>query len=111
MFFLLVVTGQLTSSLVVDHFGAFGFTPKPADTMRIVGVCVAIFGGMMVSWKAGHNKDGLDKAPTIKENKQTVEIEDSITTDDSSFGDIVKDITLDDLVSVASVQKIQNKPK
>ncbi len=47
VFFAAVVTGQLTGSVALDHFGAFGTAPRPVDIARGVGI-VALVGGLIL---------------------------------------------------------------
>ena len=44
LFFMLLISGQLTASLVLDAVGAFGLPVVPASTPRIVAVCLACVG-------------------------------------------------------------------
>jgi transporter family-2 protein len=46
--FLLVLTGQLVASLVIDHFGGFSGTPKPASPTVLTGVGLVIVGAFLV---------------------------------------------------------------
>lgn len=41
----LLVTGQLLCSVLLDHFGWFGFEIHPANWMRVAG-CVLMVGGL-----------------------------------------------------------------
>src|SRR4051812_2562120 len=43
----LVVTGQLISSVVLDHFGWVGFPTHPAGLWRVVG-CILMIGGFVL---------------------------------------------------------------
>ncbi len=47
VFFAAVITGQLTGSVALDHFGAFGTTPRPVDLARGVGI-IALIGGLLL---------------------------------------------------------------
>lgn len=42
-----VVTGQLVGSVILDHIGAFGATPRPVDLVRAAGI-VALFLGVIL---------------------------------------------------------------
>ena len=48
VFFAAVVTGQLTGSVALDHFGAFGATPRPVDLARGVGVLALLAGVVLI---------------------------------------------------------------
>jgi bacterial/archaeal transporter family-2 protein len=43
-----VVTGQLTTSVLLDQLGAFGLTQRPIDPLRAVGVVVLIAGVVLI---------------------------------------------------------------
>ncbi|MGC4190279.1 MAG: DMT family transporter [Thermomicrobiales bacterium] len=43
-----VVTGQLSTSVVLDHIGAFGLTQRPVDPLRALGVVVLIAGVLLI---------------------------------------------------------------
>ena len=45
--FLLVMTGQLTTSLVFDNFGMYGFPTVPITTLRLIGVALVILGNVL----------------------------------------------------------------
>ncbi|MFV2949587.1 DMT family transporter [Pseudomonas japonica] len=51
-FLLLVVAGQITASVLVDHFGLMGLNPKPINFAKLAGV-VLIFGGVFLVQSAG----------------------------------------------------------
>lgn len=42
------VTGQLTSSLTIDHFGWVGYSIKPATVMRTLGVILLLAGVLLI---------------------------------------------------------------
>lgn len=46
-FLLLVVAGQITASILVDHFGLMGLATKPVNIAKVVGVAL-IFGGVFL---------------------------------------------------------------
>jgi len=48
-FFILMISGQLLASLVVDHLGAFSFQQKSATALRIIAVTLSITGGAMAN--------------------------------------------------------------
>ena len=43
----LFVAGQLVASLLIDHVGAFGVTPKPVNLVRLAGLAL-VFGGVVL---------------------------------------------------------------
>lgn len=43
-----VVTGQLTTSVFLDHIGAFGLTQRPVDPLRLAGVLALIAGVVLI---------------------------------------------------------------
>jgi transporter family-2 protein len=51
-FLLLVVAGQITASVLVDHFGLMGLSPKPVNIAKLAGV-ILIFGGVFLVQSAG----------------------------------------------------------
>jgi transporter family-2 protein len=44
---LLVVGGQMAMSLALDHFGLVGFTRRPIDLTRTLGVALVVAGAML----------------------------------------------------------------
>jgi len=48
VFFAAIVTGQLTGSVLLDHFGAFGTTPRPVDLARGAGVLALLAGVVLI---------------------------------------------------------------
>ena len=46
----LVVTGQLTCSVLLDHFGLLGFEPHAASALRLIG-CGLLLAGTFLIWK------------------------------------------------------------
>jgi len=46
--FVLVLAGQLGASLMIDHFGLFTGTPRPANPDILLGVCLVFFGALLV---------------------------------------------------------------
>jgi bacterial/archaeal transporter family-2 protein len=48
VFFAAVVTGQLAGSVALDHFGAFGTTPRPFDLARGVGILALLAGVVLI---------------------------------------------------------------
>lgn len=43
-----VVTGQLITSLILDHFGLFGFQVNQINIYKILGVCCLILGVILI---------------------------------------------------------------
>src|SRR5680860_11115 len=48
VFFAAVVTGQLAGSVALDHFGAFGSTPRPFDLARGVALLAMLAGIILI---------------------------------------------------------------
>jgi bacterial/archaeal transporter family-2 protein len=46
----LVVVGQLTCSVLVDHFGVLGFEAGAATLARLTG-CALLLGGFLLIWR------------------------------------------------------------
>ena len=44
----LLVTGQMTASITIDHFGWLGLTQKPVDLARLIGVGLLIGGVVLI---------------------------------------------------------------
>jgi bacterial/archaeal transporter family-2 protein len=44
----LLVTGQMTASIIIDHFGWLGLTQKPVDPARLIGVGLLIGGVVLI---------------------------------------------------------------
>lgn len=44
----LIITGQLLTGVVLDHFGLLGVAPRPIDPVRAVGIAVLLLGGYLV---------------------------------------------------------------
>jgi len=47
--FLLVLAGQLVASLLIDHFGWFTGTPKPANSAVLFGIGLVFVGALLVA--------------------------------------------------------------
>lgn len=45
----LLICGQLIGSLIFDHFGLVGYSPRPVTLMRCIGVVLLIAGAYMVN--------------------------------------------------------------
>lgn len=48
VYFAAIVTGQLSGSILFDHIGAFGATPRPVDALRIAGVGFLVVGVLLI---------------------------------------------------------------
>jgi bacterial/archaeal transporter family-2 protein len=46
--FLLVLAGQLVTALLIDHFGWFTGTPKPANSSVLLGIGLVFIGALLV---------------------------------------------------------------
>jgi transporter family-2 protein len=44
----LLVTGQMTAAIILDHFGWLGLTQRPVDIPRMIGVCLLIGGVLLI---------------------------------------------------------------
>jgi transporter family-2 protein len=44
----LIVTGQLATAAVVDHFGLLGVAQRPLDATRVLGLAFLLVGGALV---------------------------------------------------------------
>ena len=51
----LVVAGQLLSSLLIDHYGWFQATIRPASFARVAGVGLVVLGVCLMALSAGRN--------------------------------------------------------
>jgi transporter family-2 protein len=49
MMVVLIIIGQLVLGVIVDHFGLFGVTQRPADLLRILGIGALILGGWLIA--------------------------------------------------------------
>lgn len=48
IFFVCLVAGQLTGSVIADHFGAFGLDVRPISAPRLAGITLVIAGAILV---------------------------------------------------------------
>jgi transporter family-2 protein len=46
----LIVAGQMTASVVLDHFGWLGYQLHPLSALRILGVCLLVGGVVLIRW-------------------------------------------------------------
>lgn len=46
----LVVAGQLTMAVLMDHFGLFGMPVQPVNWLRLAGVALIVGGTMLIRW-------------------------------------------------------------
>jgi bacterial/archaeal transporter family-2 protein len=44
----LIIIGQLTMGIIIDHFGLFGVSVRPVDLMRLAGAALLIAGGYLI---------------------------------------------------------------
>jgi len=44
----LLVTGQMTAAIILDHFGWLGLAQRPIDLPRMIGVCLLIGGVVLI---------------------------------------------------------------
>lgn len=44
----LIITGQLLTGVVLDHFGLLGVSPRPIDPSRAAGIAVLLLGSYLV---------------------------------------------------------------
>lgn len=44
----LVVAGQMSAAVIMDHFGAFGLTTHPVSISRVLGVALVIAGVVLI---------------------------------------------------------------
>ena len=49
MMVVLIIIGQLTTGVIVDHFGLLGIATRPIDLPRAVGVAVLAFGAYLIA--------------------------------------------------------------
>lgn len=48
IFFVCIVAGQLTGSVIADHFGAFGLEVRPISAPRLLGISLVVIGAILV---------------------------------------------------------------
>jgi transporter family-2 protein len=53
-FLALIVAGQMTAALVLDHYGWLGFPVRPLDAWRIAGVLLVVGGMFLLAKGDGH---------------------------------------------------------
>lgn len=46
--FVCMIAGQLLGSTLIDHFGAFGMTPRPVGITRLIGLGLVLAGVLLV---------------------------------------------------------------
>eukprot|EP00499_Haloplacidia_sp_CaronLabIsolate_P011297 CAMPEP_0196772238 /NCGR_PEP_ID=MMETSP1104-20130614/2122_1 /TAXON_ID=33652 /ORGANISM="Cafeteria sp., Strain Caron Lab Isolate" /LENGTH=401 /DNA_ID=CAMNT_0042142371 /DNA_START=24 /DNA_END=1229 /DNA_ORIENTATION=+ len=64
-FFVSLIAGQLSASLVLDHIGAFGFDKRSASALRVAGVLTAFIGVAIIQYARKHDA-GLARASSFK---------------------------------------------
>lgn len=47
---MLIIAGQLTTALLIDHYGLFGFEPKSLSLPRILGVSLLLAGAALIKF-------------------------------------------------------------
>ncbi len=47
-FIVSVIAGQMLASLLIDHYGLMGLTPKPAGVWRVAGIALILLGMVVV---------------------------------------------------------------
>ncbi|WP_202868622.1 DMT family transporter [Pseudomonas aeruginosa] len=47
-FIVCVIAGQMLTSMLIDHYGLMGLTPKPAGAWRAIGVTLILLGMVVV---------------------------------------------------------------
>lgn len=45
----LIISGQLVTGVIIDHFGWLGVTTRPIDLPRILGVIALLLGGYLIA--------------------------------------------------------------
>lgn len=48
-FIALIVAGQMTGALLLDHYGALGFPERPATALRFAGVALVVAGVVLLT--------------------------------------------------------------
>jgi transporter family-2 protein len=48
VFMSLMITGQMTASMIFDHFGSVGFETRPVSALRVVGALMLIGGVILI---------------------------------------------------------------
>jgi len=49
--FVLIVAGQLTAAVILDHFGILGMKPNPANLQKMLGIVLLLAGAYLVNKK------------------------------------------------------------
>lgn len=49
--FVLIIAGQLTTAVLMDHFGVLGMRSNPVSIQKIVGICLLVAGAWLVNKK------------------------------------------------------------
>jgi len=47
----MMIVGQLSAALIVDHYGLFGGTVIRLSTTRVAGVVLLLLGVSLIRWK------------------------------------------------------------
>lgn len=69
-FIVCVVAGQMLSSMLIDHYGLMGLTPRPVHMGRILGVLLILAGMGLVQWFTPSMSSGTteNKNATVDHN-------------------------------------------
>lgn len=77
----LMLTAQITSSVILDSFGWLGFLLKPASALRITGLCLSILSIFMISYTPRRNlADHLSNTVKLSRQEQLILIFLAITS-------------------------------
>jgi transporter family-2 protein len=49
MMIALIITGQLLTGIIIDHFGLLGVVTRHVDSSRILGVMALLIGGFLIA--------------------------------------------------------------
>jgi len=63
-FIVSVIAGQMLASLLIDHYGLMGLTPKPAGAWRIVGILLILVGMVVVQMNRSPAAHASGPAPS-----------------------------------------------
>jgi transporter family-2 protein len=48
-FIALIVAGQMTGAMLLDHYGALGFPERPVTALRLAGVAMVVVGVVLLT--------------------------------------------------------------
>ncbi|HSO07923.1 MAG TPA: DMT family transporter [Pelomicrobium sp.] len=46
--FVLIITGQIVASMLLDHYGLMGYTVRPATLLRLIGAVMLVAGVILI---------------------------------------------------------------